>query len=297
MKEIGEYLKNRRLELGISLDEAEQYLKIRKKYLVGIEEGDESILPGRTYFIGYLRNYANYLEADQGYIDQLLGETKQAPKTSGKEQEQGQEQGQEQEPVEKIPKRKRTGKYFSPEKTIYHPKREKRNISYIPFIKIVAIIILLGVGIFIVNQFFNRTKEPSMPVNNNEENIIESTENEQKTIEQELTEMAEENLQKEEIEESSSAVLLEPLPEYKPIRVVAQEPAWVKIIDDDDQILFESLIVSTEEISIKSEGTVSLLTSSTDNISVFYDDEEIEAQPTDNYRLMYYQIIANNENN
>lgn len=291
MKEIGEYLKNRRLELGISLDEAEQYLKIRKKYLVGIEEGNEKILPGRTYFIGYLRNYANYLEADQEYIDQLLVETKQAPKTSEKEQEQ------EQEPVETIPKRKKTGKYFSPEKSKYRPKREKRNISYIPFIKIIAIIIVLGGGIFIVNQFLNRTEQPSIPVNNNEENIIESTENEQKTIEQELTEMAEENLQKEEIEESSTDVLLEPLPEYKPIRVVAQEPAWVKIIDDDDQLLFESLILSTEEITIKSEGMVSLFTSSTDNISVFYDDEEVKAQPTDNYRLMYYQIIANNENN
>ena len=286
MKEIGEYLKNRRLELGISLDEAEQYLKIRKKYLVGIEEGNESILPGRTYFIGYLRNYANYLEADQEYVDQLLGETKQGPKTSE----------QEQEPVETIQKRKRTGKYFSPEKSKYRPKREKRNINYIPFIKIVAIIIVLGGGIFIVNQFLNRTEQPSIPVNNNEENIIESTENEQKTIEQELTEMAEENLQKEEIEESSTGILLEPLPEYKPIKVVAQEPAWVKIMDDD-QILFESLILSTEEIIIKSEGMISLLTSSNDDISVFYGDEEIEAQPTDNYRLMSYQIIANNENN
>ena len=287
MKEIGEYLKNRRLELGISLDEAEQYLKIRKKYLVGIEEGNEKILPGRTYFIGYLRNYANYLEADQEYIDQLLLETKQVPKTSEKEQE----------PVEAIPKRKKTGKYFSPEKSKYRPKREKRNISYIPFTKIVAIIIVLGGSIFIVSQFLNRIEQPSIPVNNNEENIIESTENEQKTIEQELTEMAEENLQKEEIEKSPTGFLLEPLPEYKPIRVVAQEPAWVKIMDDDDQILFESLILSTEEINIKSEGTVSLFTSSTDNIRVFYDDEEVEAQPTDNYRLMYYQIIANNENN
>ena len=287
MKEIGEYLKNRRLELGISLDEAEQYLKIRKKYLVGIEEGNENILPGRTYFIGYLRNYANYLEADQEYVDQLLGETKQGPKTSE----------QEQEPVETIQKRKRTGKYFSPEKSKYRPRREKRNMNYIPFIKIVIIIILLGGGIFIVNQFFNRTEQTSVPVNNNEEKIIENTVNEQKTIEQELTEMAEENLQKEEIEESSTGILLEPLPEYKPIKVVAQEPAWVKIMDDDDQILFESLILSTEEVTIKSEGTVSLFTSSTDNISVFYDDEEVEAQPTDNYRLMYYQIIANNENN
>ena len=72
MKEIGEYLKNRRNELGISLDEIEQVLKIRKKYLVALEEGDDSVLPGKTYFIGYLRKYANYLQVDQDFVNQLI---------------------------------------------------------------------------------------------------------------------------------------------------------------------------------------------------------------------------------
>lgn len=42
---------------GISLIEVEKDLKIRKKYLQALKEGNIDIIPGRTYLIGYLRNY------------------------------------------------------------------------------------------------------------------------------------------------------------------------------------------------------------------------------------------------
>ncbi len=284
MKEIGEYLKNRRIELGISLEEAEQYLKIRKKYLVAIEEADERVLPGRTYFVGYLRNYANYLEADQEHISQLLGEKEQARKTS------------EPEPVESVSKRTKPGRYFSPEKRKYRIKREKKTINYIPFIKIAVIIFLIGGSIFIVNQFLQRTKQPSITMPQDNGIISESSLSEEKSLEEELTEMAEENIQREEMAETPSDIFLEPLPEYEPIRIVAQEPTWVKVMQDD-QVLFESLILAAEEITIKSGGTVSLLTTSSDDISVFYEEQTIEPQPFENHRLMLYQIIPNNENN
>ena len=281
MKEIGEYLKTKRLELGISLDEAEQYLKIRKKYLVAIEEGDERVLPGKTYFIGYLRNYANYLEADQQYISQLLGETEQAPKPS--------------EP-EKIPKRRKSGKYFSPEKRKTRIRREKKSINYLPFIKIAIIIFLIGGIVFIVNQFLDRMKQSSMPVTQNEENVSEIILTDEKSLEQELAEMAEEHLQDDEMVGAPLEIFLEPLPDYKPIRIATQEPTWIKIVQDD-QILFESFILSTEEITIKSPGMISLLTTSSNDIDVFYDDQRIEPQPSGNHRLMQYRIVSDNENN
>jgi cytoskeletal protein RodZ len=279
MKEIGEYLKNRRLELGISLEDAEQYLKIRKKYLIAIEEGDESVLPGRTYFVGYLRNYANYLEADQDYINQSLEKTEQIPKP------------RESEPVTK---RNKPGRYFSPEKRKYRIKREKKSVNYFPLIKVAMIILFIGGIIFIVTQFLNRSEQPPIPVTQEEES--ENTLIEEKSIEQELTEMAEENIKEEEITTTSSENLLEPLPEYKPIIITTQDPAWVKIVQDGE-VLFESVILSTEEITIKSEGTVFLLTNNSSDIGVFYDDQAIDAQSSDHYRIVQYQIIANNENN
>jgi len=290
MKEIGEYLKNRRIELGISLDEAEQYLKIRKKYLIGIEEGNENILPGRTYFVGYLRNYANYLDADQEYISNLLEGKKEEKKPREEESRK------EEEPKEKISKRKSTGKYFYPEKRKYRPRREKRSFNYMPFLKIIIIIMLLGGVIFVVNQFLNRIKEPSIPVSQREDSHIEKSVTEEKTIEEELARMAEENIEKEEAEPIFPEVILDPIPDYKPIRIAVQEPAWVRIVHDQE-ILYEDFILSTEEVAIKAEGQVLVSTTSPANISVFYDDVEIEAQASDDYRLVQYQIIAGNENN
>lgn len=281
MKEIGEYLKNRRLESGISLDDAEQELKIRKKYLIAIEEGNESVLPGRTYFLGYLRNYANYLEADHAYIDQLIAKNEQVPKKI--------------EPTTPV-KRKRSGRYLSPEKRRFRVKHEKESINFLPLIKIAIIVIFLGAIIFLVNQFVKRINQSPVPVTQNEE-IMDSTNmiDEQKTLEQELTEMAELNIKEEEITSTPAEPYLEPLPEYKPIRITTQEPAWIKIIQDD-QVIFESVILSEEEIAIKTEGTVSLLTTAASDIRVSYDDQTINPQSSDNHRIVRYQIISNDEN-
>jgi cytoskeletal protein RodZ len=296
MKEIGEYLKNRRIELGISLDEAEQYLKIRKKYLIGIEEGNENILPGRTYFIGYLRNYANYLDADQEYITKLLEGEREEEKPA--EEKTIEERQIEEKPKskEQVSKRKSIGKYFYPEKRKYRPKREKRNINYLPFVKIIVIILLLGGIIFVVNQFLNRIKEPSVPISQNGNEVIENINPEEKSIEEELTQMAEENIEKDEIELIPPDEFLEPLPDYKPIKILAQEPAWIKVIHEG-KVLYEDFLLSTEDIALKVLGQISIITASPDDIRVIYDDKEIEAQPSDDYRLARYQIIASNENN
>lgn len=64
MGNIGQRLKDRRRELGLSLGEAEAVTKIRKKYLEALEAGDESQVPGEIYFKGFLRAYGEYLGLD-----------------------------------------------------------------------------------------------------------------------------------------------------------------------------------------------------------------------------------------
>ncbi|MBP8717870.1 MAG: helix-turn-helix domain-containing protein [Candidatus Atribacteria bacterium] len=271
MKEIGEYLRNRRIELGISLEEAEQNLKIRKKYLVALEEGDESILPGRTYFVGYLRNYANYLGIDPDYLNQLLKKTEKPAKPI------------ESEPVTK---RKKTGRYFSQRKRRLGTKKEKKPISLLPFIKIAVVIILILGVIAILNQFIPKIKQPSTRPIVRKEVVIP----EEKTFEQEMIEMAEENIQTEILSKTPDTTFLEPLPDYNPIEIIVQEPSWVKITQDDD-ILFEGIIFNTESIAIKSDRLVFLLTSSPNNITVTYNGEVIEPQPMGNHRLISYEIM------
>ena len=60
----GEWLQQRREELGISLEQAEEETRIRQRYLEALEAGDLAALPDPIVGRGFLRNYAVYLELD-----------------------------------------------------------------------------------------------------------------------------------------------------------------------------------------------------------------------------------------
>ena len=272
MKEIGEYLRGRRIELGISLEEAEQSLKIRKKYLAAIEEGNESVLPGRTYFVGYLRNYANYLQIDQEYIDQLLDKPEQVSKAI--------------EPEPPI-KTERTDRYFSQRRKRVAAKKEKKAINVIPLLKVSLAMLLIAGFIFVFNQFINTLRQPPISVIEKEDILQE------KTIEQEMLEIAKENIELEEATEVEDVVFLAPLPDYKPIELVAKEPIWIKIIQDD-QVLYEGIITAEESITVKSDSLVSLITTSPNRINVSYNNNTLEPQSLDDHRLIGYQIMPEN---
>lgn len=61
---IGEKLRNAREENGITLTEVENETKIRRKYIVALENEDFDVLPGKVYVKGFLRNYARFLGVD-----------------------------------------------------------------------------------------------------------------------------------------------------------------------------------------------------------------------------------------
>lgn len=64
MREVGAQLRHARQQRGEELENVAQYLRIRPAYLSGIEQGDLSGMPGRTYALGFLRTYADYLGFD-----------------------------------------------------------------------------------------------------------------------------------------------------------------------------------------------------------------------------------------
>ncbi len=61
---LGEWLRQRREELGISLEQAEVETRIRRRYLVALETEDLASLPDPVVGRGFLRNYAAYLDLD-----------------------------------------------------------------------------------------------------------------------------------------------------------------------------------------------------------------------------------------
>lgn len=61
---VGQDLRSARLKRGDELGQVSHALRIRKDYLEALESDHPQNLPGRTYAIGFIRTYANYLGLD-----------------------------------------------------------------------------------------------------------------------------------------------------------------------------------------------------------------------------------------
>ena len=69
---IGRVLERARKDKGLSLEEAERATKIRKRYLIGLERDDYTVLPDAVYARGFLKTYANFLGLDGTGLSQEL---------------------------------------------------------------------------------------------------------------------------------------------------------------------------------------------------------------------------------
>ncbi|WP_418377677.1 helix-turn-helix domain-containing protein [Acidaminococcus sp.] len=61
MNHIGEYLKQRRCEKNMTLEEVASHTGIREQYLTALESGDFTKIPGDVFIKGFIRNYGNFL--------------------------------------------------------------------------------------------------------------------------------------------------------------------------------------------------------------------------------------------
>lgn len=68
MTELGNRLKEARLAKGLSLDDLQTITKIQKRYLIGIEEGNYSSMPGNFYVRAFIKQYAEAVQLDPDEI-------------------------------------------------------------------------------------------------------------------------------------------------------------------------------------------------------------------------------------
>jgi len=61
MESLGEKLKTKRQEIGISIEQVARDTNIAKRYIEALEAEDFSVFPGEPYVIGFLRTYAENL--------------------------------------------------------------------------------------------------------------------------------------------------------------------------------------------------------------------------------------------
>ena len=72
MRMISEMLKDARLEKGYSLDAVVKAIKIKKQFLIAIEDGRYYDLPSESYALGFIKNYAQYLGINQNQASALF---------------------------------------------------------------------------------------------------------------------------------------------------------------------------------------------------------------------------------
>ena len=61
---VGAVLRAQRRQSGLSLEDVATQIRIRHPYLKALEAGDFASLPGRSYAIGFIRSYAEFLGLD-----------------------------------------------------------------------------------------------------------------------------------------------------------------------------------------------------------------------------------------
>ena len=64
LQKLGEQLQEARQARGLSLEEAERTIRIRRKYLAALERGDHLALPTALQVRGFLQSYGTYLGLD-----------------------------------------------------------------------------------------------------------------------------------------------------------------------------------------------------------------------------------------
>ena len=71
MPTLGEVLREERHRRDLSLQQVEAEVKIRRKYLIALEEDDYSVLPAPVYARGFVQIYAEYLGLDPAFVEKL----------------------------------------------------------------------------------------------------------------------------------------------------------------------------------------------------------------------------------
>lgn len=64
MSDLGQQLKDARMQKGLSLEDVQEMTKIRKRYLEAIEQGDFKVLPGSFYVRAFIKTYAEAVDLD-----------------------------------------------------------------------------------------------------------------------------------------------------------------------------------------------------------------------------------------
>ncbi|WP_162987291.1 helix-turn-helix domain-containing protein [Metabacillus litoralis] len=158
MSELGNRLKQARDEKNMSLDDLQEITKIQKRYLIGIEEGNYAMMPGKFYARAFIKQYAEAVDLDP---EMLFEEYKNDVPSTHKED------------VPEQLSRVRTHKQL--------PKSASKFLDFLPKLLTIAVVVVVAILLWLWRQ--DAAKDNA----NNENNVSEANDVEFEKVENTTT--------------------------------------------------------------------------------------------------------------
>ncbi|GAI60804.1 unnamed protein product, partial [marine sediment metagenome] len=222
---------------------------------------------GKTYLIGYLRNYSKYLGIDEENINQIIQTYNNLEKKK----------------VD-LEKTKEENIYL---KTKDRSMFEKKRFFFpVKYVYLASFVLVIFIGLLLLSNSLRDAQDfpvPSPEIENETGIKIEEQTND-------ISVLTEENIESEAeaiIAEypAQDSVLAKKIPVLK---LIANERAWLKILSED-KIIFEGILFKGEEYFWETEQALEIITEYPTKIETYYDDESIEISKgtIDNFLLKY----------
>ncbi|RDZ12245.1 DUF4115 domain-containing protein [Priestia megaterium] len=132
MTELGQRLRKERESKGLSLEDLQKLTKIQKRYLLGIEEGNYEVMPGKFYVRAFIKQYCEAIGLD---TDAIFEEYKSdIPSTQTEDMPQQ---------LSRVRSRKEIPQ---------HTKGVSKAYDYLPTVLVVAGVVVVGIIIWVIAQ-------------------------------------------------------------------------------------------------------------------------------------------------
>ncbi|AQX54114.1 hypothetical protein A2U94_00855 [Bacillus sp. VT 712] len=187
MTELGQRLRQERENKGMSLEDLQKNTKIQKRYLIGIEEGNYDVMPGKFYVRAFIKQYCEAVGLnpddifDQYKTDIPTTQTDDIP-----------------QPLSRVRSRKEI-----PQNT-----KASKAADYLPTILVVAGVLVVGIIIWVIAQNIVSGRQEDQAANTEQTNneVQQSEEQQASNEDQAAKEAAEkEAIEKEKAEKEKAA--------------------------------------------------------------------------------------------
>ncbi|WP_414859868.1 helix-turn-helix domain-containing protein [Priestia megaterium] len=132
LTELGQRLRQERESKGLSLEDLQKLTKIQKRYLLGIEEGNYEVMPGKFYVRAFIKQYCEAIGLD---TDAIFEEYKSdIPSTQTEDMPQQ---------LSRVRSRKEIPQ---------HTKGVSKVYDYLPTVLVVAGVVVVGIIIWVIAQ-------------------------------------------------------------------------------------------------------------------------------------------------